>query len=107
MPTVKFIEANGREHVVNVKSGISAMRAAVDNGVPGIDGDCGGAMACGTCHVFVEPAWIEGTGRAEEKSEKPMLEFSLASSEFSRLSCQIVITDALDGLVLRLPEGQF
>lgn len=107
MATVKFIEANGTEHVVTVQGEISAMKAAVLNGVPGIDGDCGGSAACATCHVYVDPSWISKTGAAEDETEKTMLEFTSIATENSRLACQITITEALDGLVLHLPDQQF
>jgi 2Fe-2S ferredoxin len=91
---------------VTVDSGITAMEAAVKNGVPQIDGDCGGAAACATCHVYVDPDWIGRTGPAAEGMEKSMLEFAEEVRETSRLACQIAITDELDGLILRLPEKQ-
>lgn len=107
MPRVIYIEADGAEHAVDAADGISAMEAAVSNGVPGIDGDCGGQAACATCHVFVDPAWIERTGRADPETEIPLLELGEGIEENSRLACQIVLTADLDGLVLRMPEGQF
>jgi 2Fe-2S ferredoxin len=100
------MEANGTEHSVTVDSGITAMEAAVKHGVPQIDGDCGGAAACATCHVYVDPDWIGRTGPATEGMEKSMLEFAEEVRETSRLACQIAITDELDGLILRLPEKQ-
>jgi 2Fe-2S ferredoxin len=107
MPTVKFVEANGEDYIVEVESGTTAMRAAVDNGVRGIDGDCGGNAACATCHVFVDPDWIGKTGPAAEGPELEMLSLTEGFQENSRLGCQIILTDALDGLVLRLPVSQF
>lgn len=83
------------------------MEAAVQNGVPGIDGDCGGQAACATCHVFVDPDWLDRTGVAEPETELPLLEFAEGIQENSRLACQIRLTDALDGLILRMPEAQF
>lgn len=106
MPTIKYMETNGTVHVVNAESGITAMEAAVKHGVPGIDGDCGGAAACATCHVYVDPTWVGKTGAAGEGMEKSMLEFAEDVRENSRLACQISITDELDGLILRLPEKQ-
>ncbi len=105
MPKITFIEFNGTAHDVVAQTGLSLMRAAVDNGVPGIDADCGGECACATCHVYVEPAWLEKTG-AQTQMEQSMLNFAAATQENSRLACQIPITEALDGLVVRLPEGQ-
>ncbi|MEZ5661703.1 MAG: 2Fe-2S iron-sulfur cluster-binding protein [Burkholderiaceae bacterium] len=105
MAKVTYIEFNGTEHVVDVPVGLSVMRGAIDNDVPGIDADCGGQCACATCHVFVEPEWFEKTG-ARTEMEESMLEFAAATQENSRLACQIEMTDALDGLVVRMPDGQ-
>ena len=105
MPKITYIEFNGTEHQIDVKPGLSVMEGAVKNNVPGIDGDCGGACACATCHVYVEEAWRAKVGGAEEL-EKSMLEFAENVQENSRLSCQIVVSDALDGLVVRMPESQ-
>lgn len=105
MAKVTFIEFNGTVHEVDATLGQSLMRAAVDHGVPGIDADCGGACACATCHVYVDPAWLERTGSRGEMEES-MLGFAAAAQDNSRLSCQIEMTEALAGIVLRLPEGQ-
>lgn len=107
MVRVTYIEANGAEHVVDALEGVSAMVAALDNGVPGIDGDCGGQAACATCHVFVDSAWLDRTGKASPETELPMLELAEGVQENSRLACQITLMPALDGLILRMPEGQF
>lgn len=106
MATVTFIEQNGTEHKVEANNDMTLMEAAVKNLVPGIDADCGGACACATCHVYVEPDWVEKTGEREE-AEEDMLDFAFDVRENSRLSCQIRISDALDGLVVRVPEKQF
>jgi 2Fe-2S ferredoxin len=106
MTRVNFVEAGGKVHAVDVESGISAMEAAVRNGVPGIDGDCGGAAACATCHVHVAPDWIGRTGPAHEGMERDMLEFAEDVNETSRLACQIKLTGELDGLILQLPQKQ-
>ena len=105
MPKVIFIEHNGARHEVTIEAGSSLMRAAVDNNVPGIDADCGGLCACATCHVFVDSAW---ESRAGERSvvENDMLNFAAETRANSRLACQIVVTDALDGLVVSMPFGQ-
>ena len=105
MPKVTFIEHDGTSHEVQAVAGQSLMRAAVDNGVPGIDADCGGQCACATCHVYVESGWFERTGERSEM-ERSMLSFAAVTQDNSRLSCQIQITEALDGLVVSLPEGQ-
>jgi len=106
MTTINYVEPDGQTITVSVENGISAMEAAVRNNVPGIDGDCGGAAACATCHVYVDPAWIAKTGTAASDMEKSMLEFAEEVQDNSRLACQISITDDLDGLVLKLPEKQ-
>jgi 2Fe-2S ferredoxin len=105
MPNVTYIEFDGTTHTVDVPVGLSVMRGAVDNEIPGIDADCGGQCACATCHVFVDPAWLERTGERSEM-EDSMLEFAAATQDNSRLACQIEVTDALDGLIVRMPEGQ-
>jgi len=105
MPKVVFISHDGTRREVQAESGLSLMRAAVDNGVPGIDADCGGMCACATCHVFVEPAW--GARLAPPTAqEEEMLNFTAERRETSRLACQIPVVDALDGLTVTLPEGQ-
>lgn len=105
MPRVTFIEHNGTRHDVNAEADLSLMRAAVDNKVPGIDGDCGGQCACATCHVYVDAAWRERTG-AQTVMEIDMLNFAAATKDNSRLACQVVVTQALDGLVVSMPAGQ-
>jgi 2Fe-2S ferredoxin len=105
MPKIRFVEFSGREHLVDVASGTSVMQAAIDNNVPGIDGDCGGECACGTCHVYVDAAWLPKTG-SRTTSEDELLNFAAATQENSRLACQIRMVDALDGLQVRMPEGQ-
>ncbi len=105
MPKVTFIAHNGSRHEVQAEAGLSLMRAAVDNGVRGIDGDCGGQCACATCHVFIEDDWRSLTG-ARTQMEDDMLNFAAELRDSSRLACQITVTDALDGLVVAMPEGQ-
>ena len=105
MPQVTYIEHDGTEHRIELQDGLSVMRGAVDNGVPGIDADCGGECACATCHVFVEEPWLALTGTPGEL-EASMLSFAATAQPNSRLSCQITMSAALDGLVVRLPEAQ-
>jgi ferredoxin, 2Fe-2S len=105
MPKIHFVEFDGREHLIDVPAGTSVMQAAIDNGVPGIDGDCGGECACGTCHVYVDPAWLSKIG-ARTTPEDELLNFAAATQDNSRLACQIRMDDALDGLRVRMPEGQ-
>ena len=106
MPKITYIEAGGKEHVIDAPVGQTVMEAAVKNAVPGIDADCGGACACATCHVYVEPDWLEKTG-ARNPMEEDMLDFAFDVREESRLSCQIKVSDTLDGLRVRVPEKQF
>ena len=105
MAKITYIEFDGAEHVVDVKPGLSVMEGAVKNNIPGIDADCGGACACATCHVYVDEAWRDKTGEPSAMEES-MLDFAEEVQPNSRLSCQIRISDALDGLVVRLPENQ-
>jgi 2Fe-2S ferredoxin len=105
MPKITYIEHDGTEHVADVKPGLSVMEGAVRNNIPGIDADCGGACACATCHVYVDEAWREKTGAASAMEES-MLDFAEEVQPNSRLSCQIRVTDALDGLIVRMPRDQ-
>ncbi len=105
MPRITFVETDGTAHVVDAVIGLSVMRAAVDNAVPGIDADCGGECACATCHVFVDPDWLARTG-PRNATEESMLAGSDQTEPNSRLSCQIKVGDALDGLIVRLPANQ-
>ena len=106
MPRVKYIEFNGTEHVVDVATGLSVMEGAIRHQIPGIDGDCGGACACATCHVYVDPAWA-GKIPPMSELEHGMLDFAVDPTARSRLSCQIEMTPELDGLTVRLPEHQY
>ena len=105
MAKIKYIENNGKEHVVEVKPGMSVMEGAVKNLIPGIDADCGGACACATCHVYVDGAWLSKIEPMQEM-EKTMLDFAEGVESNSRLSCQIKVTEALDGFVVRMPKSQ-
>ena len=105
MPKVTYIEFNGTAHEAEVPLGLSVMRGAVDNNVPGIDADCGGACACATCHVYVDEAWRDKVG-GPSPMEEDMLDFGFDVRPNSRLSCQIKVSDELDGLVVTTPERQ-
>jgi 2Fe-2S ferredoxin len=105
MAKITFITHDGQEQVVDIAEGWSLMEGAVKNGVPGIDADCGGACACATCHVYVDPAWTAALP-AKSDSEEAMLDFALVTSPHSRLSCQIKVTPELDGLIVRVPVSQ-
>ena len=107
MLTVTYIEDDRTRHEVAAEEGLSAMEAAVRSGVPGIDGDCGGQAACGTCHVFVDPDWLRHTGTADPLREVQLLEQAEGMQANSRLACQIRLAAGLDGLILRMPASQF
>ncbi|MBB5189199.1 2Fe-2S ferredoxin [Zhongshania antarctica] len=105
MGSITFIEHNGTQHAVDLEPGKSLMQIALDNGIPGIDADCGGVCACGTCHVIVEGACAKIIGGATD-DELQMLDLTPERTDTSRLACQIIASDAMDGMVARLPEFQ-
>ena len=105
MSSITIIEHDGTEHKVAIEEGVSLMELATNNDVPGIDADCGGACACGTCHVIVDDAGAERVG-GPTVEENQMLDLTPERAPTSRLSCQMQVTEALDGLVVRLPEFQ-
>lgn len=105
MPTIVFIEPDGQQKSVTSVTGQSLMQAAVQNGVRGIEADCGGSCTCATCHAYIDPQWAERLP-AIRALEQDMLEFALDTNEHSRLTCQIQVTDELDGLVVRIPDAQ-
>ena len=106
MAKITFIQPDGSQQVVEAAPGVTVMEAARLNRIAGIEAECGGACACATCHVYVDAAWAEKTGKAEAM-EEDMLDFAFDVRAESRLSCQIKVTDALDGLVVRIPAKQF
>jgi ferredoxin, 2Fe-2S len=106
MAKITFIQHNGTEIETNGIPGMTVMETAIKNQVPGIDADCGGACACATCHVYVEAGWTDKVG-ARNPMEEDMLDFAFDVRPESRLSCQIKVNDALDGLRVRVPEKQF
>jgi ferredoxin, 2Fe-2S len=105
MPKVTFIEHNGREHNIDAEVGETLMEAAIKHAVPGIVAECGGACSCATCHVYVDEKWREAAGEPSEM-EEDMLDFAFDVRATSRLSCQVRVSPALDGLVIRIPEHQ-
>jgi ferredoxin, 2Fe-2S len=105
MPKVTYITFDGTPYTVEAAIGTNLMSAATDNGVPGIDGDCGGNCACATCHIYVEAPWSAKTGQRTQV-ENDMLNFSAGLRDASRLACQITMTAELDGLEVHMPEGQ-
>jgi 2Fe-2S ferredoxin len=106
MHKITIIQPDGSSQTVEAETGMTVMETARKNDIEGIEAECGGACACATCHVYVEEAWREKTGSPSEM-EEDMLDFAFEVRETSRLSCQIKVTDDLDGLVVRIPEKQF
>ncbi|NIJ43126.1 2Fe-2S ferredoxin [Parvibaculum indicum] len=105
MAKITYVEHNGTEHTVDVANGLTVMEGAIKNSIPGIDADCGGACACATCMVYVPKEW-QAKMPEKEDMEETMLDFAEASNEDSRLSCQLPVTDELDGLRITMPESQ-
>ena len=105
MAKITYIEHNGKSHTINVDNGLTVMEGAVQNDIPGIDADCGGSMACATCHVYVKEDWFNKLPK-KENGEEDMIDMAFEPNKFSRLSCQITVSDNLDGLVVELPTKQ-
>ena len=105
MPKITYIENSGKTHEVEVQKELTVMEGALQNNIPGIDADCGGACACATCHVYVDEKWFD---KIPEKSsaEQDMLDMAIEPNKFSRLGCQIVVTDNLNGMVVKMPSKQ-
>ena len=105
MPKITYIEHNGKLHQIEVSNGLSVMEGAVQNNIPGIDADCGGSMACATCHVYVKEEWFNKLPKKED-GEEDMLDMAYEPNKFSRLSCQLTVSNELEGLVVNLPAKQ-
>ena len=105
MPKITYIEHNGKLHTINVAKGLSVMEGAVQNNIPGIDADFGGGMACATCHVYVKEEWFNKLPTKED-GEEDMLDMAYEPKKYSRLSCQLTVSEELEGLVVKLPEKQ-
>ena len=105
MPKITYIENSGKSHTIEVSNGLSVMEGAVQNDIPGIDADCGGGMACATCHVYVNEEWLDKLPEKED-GEEDMLDMAFEPKQNSRLSCQLTVSDELDGLVVNIPEKQ-
>ena len=105
MGKVTYVEFDGSKHTIDLDDGLSIMEGAVRNGIRGIDGDCGGQRACATCHVFIDEGWICKVGTMSEQ-ENELLELAPERGDTSRLSCQIAMSDELDGIVVLMPESQ-
>ncbi len=106
MPKITFIQFDGTETSIDADIGSTVMNTALDNLIPGIDADCGGECSCATCHVLVNEAWMEKVGQPSD-AEESMLDLNPDRATNSRLSCQINVTDDLDGLIVNLPEFQY
>ena len=105
MSKITYIEHNGKSHSINVQNGLTVMEGAVQNDIPGIDADCGGGMSCATCHVYVNEEWL-GKLTEKEDGEEDMLDMAFEPKKNSRLSCQLIVSDVLDGLVVNIPSKQ-
>ena len=105
MAKITYIEHDGKPHTIEVASGLSVMEGAVQNNIPGIDADCGGSMACATCHVYVKEEWFNKLPKKED-GEEDMLDMAFEPKKNSRLSCQLMVTDQLEGLEVNIPEKQ-
>ena len=105
MPKITYIEQNGNSKTIEVNNGLTVMEGAVQNNIPGIDADCGGGMACATCPVYVEDSWLNKLPKAED-AEQDMIDMAYKPNKNSRLSCQIVVSDEIDGLTVTTPEKQ-
>ena len=105
MAKITYIEHTNKEHIVEVPNNMSVMEGAIQNNIPGIDADCGGSMACATCHVYVDEKWFNKFEKKEE-GEEDMLDMAYQPNNFSRLSCQLLVSDELNGLIVRMPSKQ-
>ena len=105
MAKITYVEHSGKSHTIEVQNGLTVMEGAVQNNIPGIDADCGGSMACATCHVYVKEEWFNKLPKKED-GEEDMLDMAYEPSKFSRLSCQLIVSDELEGLGVNLPEKQ-
>ena len=105
MPKITYIDSTGNQKTIDVAIGLSVMEGAIQNNVPGIDADCGGSMACATCHVYVEEKWLNKLPKAED-AEVDMIDMAYEPKKNSRLSCQLIVSDELDGLIITTPSKQ-
>ena len=105
MPKITYIEHNGTSHEIEVSNGLTVMEGAIQNNIPGIDADCGGSCACATCHVYVNEKWFNKLSK-KESAEEDMLDMAFEPGKFSRLTCQLTVSDELDGLVVTTPSKQ-
>ena len=105
MPKITYIDYQDNSKTIDVENGLTVMEGAIQNDIPGIDADCGGSMACATCHVYVEEKWLDKIQKVEE-AEVDMIDMAYEPKKNSRLSCQLIVTDELDGLKVTTPAQQ-
>ena len=105
MPKITYKDNQGNSKTIEVDNGLSVMEGAIQNDIPGIDADCGGSMACATCHVYVEEKWFNKISKADD-AEVDMIDMAYEPKKNSRLSCQLIVTDELNGLIVTTPEKQ-
>ena len=105
MPKITYIDSNGNSKTIDVANGLSVMEGAIQNNIPGIDADCGGGMACATCHVYVKEEWLNKLDKPED-AEQDMIDMAFEPKKNSRLSCQLIVSDDLDGLTVNIPSKQ-
>ncbi len=105
MAKITYIDFEGKSRTIEVENGLSVMEGAIQNDIPGIDADCGGSMACATCHVYVEQTWLDKLPKAED-GEIDMIDMASEPKKNSRLSCQLIVSDELDGLLITTPAKQ-
>ena len=105
MPKITYKDSEGKTRTIEVDNGLTVMEGAIQNDIPGIDADCGGSMACATCHVYVEENWYNKLSKAED-AEVDMIDMAYEPKKNSRLSCQIIVTNDIDGLVITTPKRQ-
>ena len=105
MPKITYVDVQGDSKTIDVENGLTVMEGAIQNNIPGIDADCGGSMACATCHVYVEEKWLNKLPKAED-GEVDMIDMAFEPKKNSRLSCQLIVTDEMDGLEVTTPEKQ-
>ena len=105
MSKITYIDNEGNSKTIEVENGLSVMEGAIQNNIPGIDADCGGSMACATCHVYVEEKWLNKIPKAED-AEVDMIDMAFEPKKNSRLSCQLIVSDVLDGLKVTTPSKQ-
>ena len=105
MPKITYINSSGNSKTIDVANGLSVMEGAIQNNIPGIDADCGGGMACATCHVYVKEEWLNKLNKPED-AEQDMIDMAFEPKKNSRLSCQLIVSDKLDGLIVTTPSKQ-